>query len=121
MTFTRFEEIDAWKLSLKLTKAIYLITNTNNFRQDFSLTDQIRRACVSISSNIVEGFEKNQKNEFKRYLKISKGSTGEVRNQLYIALLVGYINKDTHKDLNDQCLIISKKLAKLIAYLKTLK
>ena len=90
----KFEDLKVWKLSLEITKEIYDLSFKPNFKNDFSLRDQIRRAVISISSNIVEGFEKNNNNEFVRFLKISKGSVGEVRNQLYIALSIGYISQN---------------------------
>jgi four helix bundle protein len=83
MRITRFEDLKIWQIALKITKEIYEITNKKEFSKDFSLRDQIRRAIISDSSNIVEGFEKNNNNEFIRFLKIAKGSIGEVRNQLY--------------------------------------
>lgn len=93
MKIQKFEELNIWKLSLLITKDIYDLTSKGNFSKDYGLRDQIRRAVVSISSNIVEGFEKNNNNEFVRFLKIAKGSAGEVRNQLYIALAINYINQ----------------------------
>lgn len=105
MKINKFEDLGIWKLSLKITKEIYDLTSKKEFSRDFGLRDQIRRAIISVSSNIVEGFEKSNNNEFIRFLKISKGSVGEVRNQLRIALVVGYIAKDefekTNKDLED--------------------
>lgn len=93
MKITKFEELKIWKLSLKIAKIIYHFTSKRKFSKDFSLRDQIRRAIISVSSNIVEGFEKNNNNEFIRFLKIAKGSVGETRNQLYIAMTVGYITE----------------------------
>ena len=74
MKITKFEDINIWKLSLKITKLIYDISSQWKFSKDYWLKDQIRRAVVSISSNIVEWFEKNNNNEFVRYLRISKWS-----------------------------------------------
>ena len=85
MKILKFEDLSIWKLSLRLTKEVYDLTAKKEFFADFGLKNQLRRAVVSISSNVVEGFEKNNNNEFIRYLKIAKGSVGEVRNQLYIA------------------------------------
>ncbi len=92
MKIQKFEELNIWKLSLTITKNIYNLTVKGDFSKDYGLRDQIRRATVSISSNVVEGFEKNDSNEFVRFLKIAKGSLGEVRNQLCIALAINYIN-----------------------------
>jgi four helix bundle protein len=100
MKIERFENLPIWKLSLKSTRDIYNLTSLPKFNKDFALRDQIRRAVISISSNIVEGFEENNNNEFIRFLKISKGSTGEVRNQLYIALAVKYISQEQFSKAN---------------------
>lgn len=94
MKINKFEDLPIWKMSLKLTRDIYDPTSQQKFSKDFALRDQIRRAIISVSSNIVEGFEKNGNNEFIRFLKISKGSVGEVRNQLYISLAVECISKE---------------------------
>lgn len=85
MRIKKFEDLNIWKLSLKITKLIYDLTSKDKLNKDFGLRDQLRRPIISVSSNIVEGFEKNNNNEFIRYLKIAKGSVGEVRNQLYMA------------------------------------
>jgi len=100
MKITKFEELNIWKLALKITKEIYDITMKKEFSRDFGLRDQIRRAIISVSSNIVEGFEKNNNNEFIRFLKIAKGSAGETKNQLYIALAVDYISKQEFDKMN---------------------
>ena len=119
MKIRKFEDLKIWKLSLKITKKIYDLTSKSKFSRDFGLRDQIRRAIISVSSNIVEGFEKNNNNEFIRYLKIAKGSVGEVRNQLYIALMVGYITKTEFEELNRQLVDLSKQIGSFINYLVT--
>ena len=121
MRINKFEELKIWQLSLALTKKIYDITSSGSFAKDFGLRDQIRRATVSISSNIVEGFEKNNNNEFVRYLKIAKGSIGEVRNQLYIALSVKYINPKEFEALNNSFNDLANQTGKFISYLVKLK
>ena len=107
MRIVKFEDLTIWKLSLRITKLIYDISANKYFVRDFGLKDQIRRAVVSISSNIVEGFEKNNNNEFIRYLKISKGSIGEVRNQLFIAKEVNYISPIEFNLINNLLLDLS--------------
>ena len=72
MKLETFEDIPIWKLSLKITKLIYDISAKEQFTKDFWLKSQIRRAVISISSNIVEWFKKNNNNEFVRYLRIAK-------------------------------------------------
>src|SRR5260221_14703006 len=94
MTIRHFEDLEIWKLSLLMAKEIYNLTLKNDFAKDYGLRDQIRRAVVSVSSNIAEGFERNNNNEFIYFLKIAKGSNGEVRSQIYIAQYVGYISED---------------------------
>ena len=117
MKITRFEDLSIWKLSLKVTRLIYDLTSQNKFVKDFGLKNQMQRAIVSVSSNIVEGFEKNNNNEFIRYLKIAKGSIGEVRNQLYISRDINYINDKEFNYLNDLLLDLSNQIGKFISYL----
>lgn len=89
----KFEEIIAWQKARELCKDIYDITIRNRkFYRDFGLKEQVQRASVSIISNIAEGFERGSNNEFIQYLYIAKGSCGELRAQLYIALDLGYIS-----------------------------
>ena len=118
MKIRRFEELGIWKLSLKITKRIYDLTAKKEFSKDFSLRDQIRKAIISVSSNIVEGFEKNNNNEFIRFLKIGKGSAGAVRNQLYIALAVGYIAKREFDEVNKYLEDLAGQIVGFIQYLE---
>jgi four helix bundle protein len=87
----RFEDIASWKSARKLTTEIYQVTSSNGFARDFGLRDQIRKASVSILSNIAEGYERGNDKESCYFLAIAKGSSGEVRAQLYVALDQGYI------------------------------
>lgn len=81
--------------------------------------NQIRRAIISVSSNIVEGFEKNNNNEFIRFLLIAKGSVGEVRNQLYVGLVVQYISQNEFEQVNSKLLILADQIGRFVVYLKT--
>lgn len=92
-TFKTFEQIEAWKESRELTNQIYTLTGKGAFSEDYGLKDQIRRTCVSIMSNIAEGFERSGSGEFGQFLSMAKGSAGEVRSQLYIALDQAYLQK----------------------------
>lgn len=121
MKIQKFEELNIWKLSLEITKMIYDLTAKGNFSKDYGLRDQIRRAAVSISSNIVEGFEKNNNNEFVRFLKISKGSAGEARNQLYIALAVNHITQNEFDGLNKKLEDVAAQIGGFIVYLQKKK
>ena len=85
-TIVRFEDLDAWKIARELTRDVYRVTSGEKFSRDFGLKDQIRKASVSIMSNVAEGFERDGNREFCNFLSIGKGSAGEVRSQLYVAL-----------------------------------
>ena len=91
----QFEDFIAWQKARKLTADIYRVTSEGNFARDFGLKDQIRRAAVSSMSNLAEGFERGRPAEFHQFLSIAKGSCAELRNQLYVALDVGYISLPT--------------------------
>jgi len=92
-TIYRFEDLDAWKIARELTRDVYRITRTDEFSRDFGLKNQIRKASVSVMSNIAEGFERDGNREFCNFLSIGKGSAGEVRSQLYVALDQDYISQ----------------------------
>lgn len=113
-----FEELEVWQKALKLSKLTYTLTSSKEFAKDYSLTDQIRRASVSVLSNIAEGFERGSNIEFIQFLYIAKGSCGEVRAQLYLAKELGYINEAEFKNLLGLCKDISSQLSALINYLK---
>lgn len=117
MTYEKFEDLPIWRIALGITKVIYDLTAKQKFSKDYGLRDQIQRAIVSVSSNIAEGFEKNNNNEFARYLKIAKGSVGEVRNQLYIAFAVGYIDKKEFDDANKRLEELAEQIGGLLNYL----
>ena len=117
-TFRKFEDITAWQKSRELTREIYRLTSTHNFSKDFGLKDQIRRASVSIMSNIAEGFERSGTNEFNHFLATAKGSAGEVRSQLYVALDQDYITLAIFERLNASVAEISRMIAGLMDYLK---
>lgn len=121
MKIQKFEDLPIWKLSLKITKEVYDLTAKEKFSKDYGLRDQIRRAIVSVSSNIVEGFEKNNNNEFVRFLKISKGSTGETRNQLHIALAVGYVSQNEFNKVNAELEDLAGQIGGFIVYLQRKK
>jgi four helix bundle protein len=87
----RFEDILAWQKARALTKDIYASTKIGGFARDFGLKDQIQRASVSTMANIAEGFERGGDREFGQFLSDSKGSCGEVKSHLYVALDQGYI------------------------------
>ena len=117
-TFKTFEDIDAWQRSRELTNLIYKVTAEGAFSKDYGLKDQIRRASVSIMSNIAEGFERSGTGEFAHFLATAKGSAGEVRSQLYVALDQGYINAAVFGPMIASVSQISKMLSGLMSYLR---
>ena len=118
-TINRFVDIAAWKMGRELVREIYLLTGEEPFSKDWGLRDQIRRAAVSICSNIAEGFERNGNKEFVNFLWIAKGSAGEVSSQLYHALDCEYINLETFNSLQDKVTRIGVVLFKLIIAIKS--
>jgi four helix bundle protein len=95
----RFEDLIAWQKARGLTRDVYKATGTGEFSRDFGLKDQIRRAAVSIMSNIAEGFERGRPSEFHQFLSVAKASCAELRAQLYVALDAGYITDDLFNEL----------------------
>ena len=117
VAFKSFEEINSWQKARVFTKEIYQITERLNLKKDFDFVRQIRRASLSISSNIAEGFERNTDKEFIHFLYIAKASAGEVRSQLYLALDLDYITKKEFEELLEAITEISKLLSGFIKYL----
>ena len=114
----RFEDIEAWKKARELTREIYRITNQGAFVKDFGLRDQIRRAAVSIMSNIAEGFGRGGNKEFIQFLSTAKGSASEVQAQLYVALDAEYITKDQFQQLYGLAQSSGKMIGGFIRYLQ---
>ena len=117
-TIRQFEDILSWQKARDLTREIYTATRKDEFSKDFALKDQIRRAAISITSNIAEGFERDGSREFVQFLSHAKGSCGEVRSQLYLALDAGYLKEDEWKTLHQSCLEISRLLDSFSNYLR---
>ncbi|HOP47227.1 MAG TPA: four helix bundle protein [Desulfobacteraceae bacterium] len=109
-----FRELKVWQKSKKLAVDIYLVTKDASLNHDFGLRDQMRRAAVSIPSNIAEGDERGSNRESVRFLYIAKGSLAELQTQLEIAHEIGYIDQKTLKDIGIECLTIGKMLGSLI-------
>jgi len=111
MKIEKFEDIIVWQKSKVLTLEIY---KTFRESRDYDFKRHIQRTAISVMNNIAEGFEKKTNKEFIRFLYISKGSCGEVRSMLYLALELGYISQVTFDDLYNMSLEISKMLSGLI-------
>ncbi len=95
----QFEDLIAWQKARSLTREIYRVTRERRFSKDFGLASQIQRAGASIMANIAEGFERNRLAEFHQFLSIAKGSCGEVRSHLYVALDAGYLTERRFSEL----------------------
>lgn len=117
-TFDSFEKITSWQKARAFNKRIYLTSESPFFRQDFDFVRQIRRASLSITSNIAEGFERNSDKEFVYFLFVAKASAGEVRSQLYLAFDLGYISDNEFTELLAEVSNISKLISGLIKYLQ---
>jgi len=110
-----FRELKVWQKSKDLAVYIYKMTDDGKFNKDYSLRDQLRRAAISISSNIAEGDERETDKEAVRYFYIAKGSSAEVLSQSIIAEEIGHISKDSFGYIEQKCIEISGMLSRLIA------
>lgn len=117
MKVERFEDIKSWQKARELTIEIY---KTFENQKDYSYKSQIQRASVSIMNNIAEGFERKSNKEFKQFLFVAKGSAGEVRSMLHLALDLNFITKEQSDKLISDVMEISKMLSGFIKALKTL-
>jgi len=113
-----FEELHIYKRARELTNAVYVLTRSGTFAKDYGLADQIRRAAVSVMSNIAEGFERGTSTEFIQFLYIAKGSCGEVRAQLQVALDQSYIAPEHHLSLVELARRTSGMISNFIAHLQ---
>lgn len=104
------EEIRAWQKARALCKRIYSITNEGRFARDFGLRDRIRRAAVSVMSNIAEGFEPGGTGEFVQFLAAAKGSAGEMRAQRDVAHDQSYIDRHQFDELTKNVDEVSKMI-----------
>jgi four helix bundle protein len=112
------EDLRVYQQARHLTNRVYAVTRNPAWAKDPSLRDQLRRAAVSVVSNIAEGFERETDKAFAQALYIAKGSCGEMRAQLAIARDQAYLPRQEHEELADECRALSAALAKLIAYLR---
>lgn len=115
----RFEELEVWQRAKELTNLIYRLSSSGSLARDFGLRDQMRRAAVSIMSNIAEGFESQTQVLFTQFLSRAKGSAGELRAQLYVALEQEYITSEEFQSTFSLAEVCSKQLASLIRYLES--
>ncbi len=108
----KFEDLFIWKKAFELSREIYRITANESFSRDWGLRNQIRRAAVSVMSNIAEGFERYSNPDFARFLAIARGSCAEVKSQLYLAKSINYISEDDFRTLHELCSLLSGSIGK---------
>jgi four helix bundle protein len=116
-TIQRFEDIESWKKGRELSRRVYELSESGKFARDYGFRDQVRRAAVSIMSNIAEGFERDGNKEFRQFLYIAKGSAGEFRSQLYVALDAAYIDQPAFDELTVLALDAVRLIDGFIRYL----
>jgi four helix bundle protein len=114
----RFEDFDAWQKARELTREVYGFSKTVPLARDFGLRDQMRRAAVSVMSNIAEGFERGGTAEFLQFLAVSKASAGEVESQLYVALDQKYISEEQFRSVRQTTASTKRLIAGLMNYLR---
>lgn len=117
-TYKSFTELDIWQKARDLNEQIYSVSSQGSFAKDFCLQNQIRRAGISIMSNIAEGFERDGTKEFVQFLSIAKGSLGELMSQLYIAFDLSYIDKQILNELLEMSDGLSRNIGGFIKYLR---
>lgn len=118
-TIKKFEDIEAWKKARNLKQALYRCSRQEAFARDFSLRDQIRRAAMSVTANIAEGFERGGNREFIQFLSSSKGSCAEVQDHLYTALDEQYITKEEFEIRYQRTAEVAALIAGFIKYFQS--
>ncbi len=113
-----FEDLLVWQKGMKIVRQVYLITRDGKLSKDFNLRDQLRGAALSIPSNIAEGFERASRKEYLNFLNIAKGSAGEVRSLLRVAVEIGYLEEPKYIELQEMILELSRYLSNQIKSLK---
>jgi len=113
-----YKELMIWKKGIEIVEKVYKTTKTFPKNEMFGLTSQMRRASISISSNIAEGFARNSTKEYIRFLYISRGSCAELETQLLISDKLGYSDKNSGSDLYEDIYFEAKMISNLIASLR---
>jgi four helix bundle protein len=118
MKIERFEDIQGWQEARKLTKDIYKLTKTGPFQRDLRLCGQIQDASVSVMANIAEGFDRQSKKEFIKFLYYASGSASEVQSHLYVSLDQEYISEEAFNETYNQAKKTKSLINGFISYLK---
>jgi len=110
----KFEKLEVWKKSVALYENVSKISNSIDKREQFSLGEQIRRAALSISTNIAEGAGREGAKESKYFFNVAKGSVYEVVSLFYIMKARDYLENQDYKVLYQECDEIAKMLSGLL-------
>ena len=116
-TIKSFKDIECWQGARELVRRVYLLSRKENFKKDFELVSQIRRSAVSSMANIAEGFHRNSKKDFLKYLDYARSSVAETVNHCYVALDQGYVSDQEMTELEAQADAVWRKMNAFIAYL----
>jgi len=116
-----FEDLEIWNKAIDLYVEVYSKCENSDLKNDFSAKDQLKRATLSISNNIAEGFEYENNLQFMRFLRYSKGSAGEVRSMIHAFYRTKQIDEATHKKLIEDVILISKSIKNFLEYLSNHK
>ncbi len=119
MKIEKFEDIEAWKEARNIVNRVYRVCRVIELKKDYSLSDQIKRAAVSIMANIAEGFSRRGNKEFIQFLFIAKSSAAELQSHLYVALDQGYIGNIEFKEIYEQADKIQRQISNFIKYLQS--
>jgi four helix bundle protein len=114
----RFEDMISWQKARELNRLVYRVSKQGVFARDFELRGQMRSASISIMSNIAEGFERGGDKEFIQFLSNAKGSCGEVRSQLHVALDEEYVTPVEFQDIHDRSVEVSRLVSGFMTYLR---
>jgi len=117
-TVQRFEDLEVWKDARELVKRVYQMSENFPSHEMSGLTSQIRRAAVSVMSNIAEGFERGANTEFIQFLFVARASCGEVPSHSYVVLDLNYASQSEIDELREQCAKLSRRIKSFIEYLK---
>jgi len=117
-TVERFEDLEVWQKARDTVNVVYQASSSAALSKDYALRNQIRRAVVSIPSNIAEGFSRHSNKEFIQFLFVSKGPAAEVQSQLYTALDQDYISQETFDSIYETLEVAAKQPSRFITYLR---
>jgi four helix bundle protein len=109
-SFKSYRDLEVWQKSMGLAKEVYQVTSSFPTDEKFGLTNQMRRAAVSIPSNLAEGHARSGTQEFKHFISMAIGSVAELETQILLSAELGYLNENRKSDLFEQLDIIGKML-----------